>query len=250
MASCWATTIGECGGKTSREHVVSKSLFVSPEVTVQGLHWCKDEPKTVGIESLTAKILCQDHNSQLSPLDSAAGAAFHVLRQQTKLANDRAKLPPKSLVKVERFSIDARLLERWFLKTLLNLTHGSKFLIGISGTEYGVPPDDLVRVCYGLQPFPGNAGMYVAANVGMTLSMFETVAFSPLIKDDQWVLGGFFEFRGVRFFLALMPEGLEYPLRSIPRIDPNWANAQLLRPFEKITAKHGKYISHIVEFLW
>lgn len=250
MASCWATAIGECGGKISREHMVSKSLFVSPEVTVQGLHWCKDEPKTVGIESLTAKILCQEHNSQLSSLDSAAGTAFDVLRRQTKLANDRAKLSPNSLVKIERFTINARLLERWLLKTLLNLTHEGQLLIGTGGTEPGVPPADLVQVCYGLQPFPGNAGMYVAANEGMTLSMFDTVGFSPLIKDDQRILGGFFEFRGVRFLLALMPEGLQYPLWSIPRVDPNWANAQLLRPFKKIKAKHGKYLSHVVEFVW
>ena len=250
MATCWAANVGECGGKTSREHVVSKSLFVSPEITVQGFHWCKDEPKTVGIESLTAKILCQEHNSRFSPLDSAAGAAFEALRQQTKLANERQKLPPGVLLKIERFIIDASLLERWLLKTLLNLTYGSGFFIGIGGTEKGVPPNDLVQICYGLQPFPGNAGMYVAANEGMTLEMSDTVIFSPLIKDDQRVLGGFFEFRGIRLFLALMPEGLNYPLWSIPRISPGWANAKLLRPFKKIKAKHGKHLSHTVEFRW
>jgi hypothetical protein len=250
MGECWARSVGGCGGKTSREHIVSKSLFASPEVTVHGLNWCKDQPKTVGIESLTAKILCQEHNSRLSPLDSAAGAAFDVLRQQTKLSNERQKLSPKTLLKVERFIIDARLLERWFLKTLLNLSHGSDFFIGVDGTEKGVPSSELVEICYGLRPFPCDAGMYVAANAGMTINMFETVSFSPLIKDGQRILGGFFEFRGIRFLLALMPEGLKYPLWSIPRIDQNWARAQLLRPFKKIKAKHGKYLSHTVEFRW
>lgn len=250
MGACWAESIGACDGKISREHVVSKSLFVSPEILVHGFHWCKEEPKTVGIGSLTAKILCQEHNSQLSPLDSAAGAAFDSLRQQTKLANEREKLSPSTLLKVERFKIDAKLLERWFLKTLLNLSYGGDFLIGINGTEKGVPPTELVRICYGQEPFPGEAGMYVAANSGMTLNMVDTVAFSPLIKDDQRILGGFFEFRGVRFLLALMPEGLQFSLWSIPRIDPNWASAQLLRPFKKIKAKHGKYLSHVVEFHW
>lgn len=250
MQACWAVSIGGCGGKTSREHVISKSLFVSPEVTVEGLHWCKDQPKTVGIESLTARILCQEHNSQLSPLDSAAGAAFDALRRQTKLANERQKLSPKALLRVERFNIDAKLLERWLLKTLLNLTYCSDYLIGVGGTEKGVPSSDLVQICYGLQPFPGDAGMYVAANCGMTLNMVDTVAFAPLIKDDERVLGGFFEFRGIRFLLTLMPEGLKYPLSAIPRIDPNWASAQLLRPFKKIKAKHGKYLSHTVEFRW
>ena len=250
MATCWAASVGECGGKASREHVVSKSLFVSPEITVHGFHWCKDEPKTIGIESLTEKILCQKHNSRFSPLDSSAGEAFEALRQQTKFSNERQKLPPRVLLKIERFIIDASLLERWLLKTLLNLTYGSEFFIGIGGTEKGVPSNDLVKMCYGLQPFPGNAGMYVAANAGMRLEMSDTVTFSPLLKDDQRVVGGFFEFRGIRLFLALMPEGLTHPLWSIPRIDPNWANATLLRPFKKIEVMYGEHLSHTVEFRW
>lgn len=92
--------------------------------------------------------------------------------------------------------------------------------------------------------------MYVAANTGMTLEMSDTVIFSPLIQDNQRVLGGFFEFRGIRLFLALIPEGLNYPLWSIPRISPGWANAKLLRPFKKIRVKHGKQLSHTVEFRW
>jgi hypothetical protein len=231
--------------------MVSKGLFVSPTLTVQGFSWCKDEPKTVGIQSLTAKILCQEHNSQLSPLDDAASAAFEALRQQTKLANDRGKLAPNTRLKIERFKIDAKLLERWFLKTLLNLTCKSNFLVGVNGTESGVPPIDLVKICYGLEPFPGESGMYVAVNSGMALNMEDTVRFSPLLmNDNKRVMGGFFDFRGIRFFLALMPEGLTYPLSSIPGIDPKWANAKLLRPFEKMKATHGRSLSHVVEFRW
>ena len=251
MATCWASCIGGCEGKSSREHMISKGLFISPALTVHGLSWCKDEPKTVGIEALTKKILCETHNSGLSPVDSGGGAAFGILREQTKLAHDRRNLVYSTLLKVERFHIDAKLLERWFLKTLLNLTCESEFLIGESGTEPGVAPADLVKICYGLGKFSGEAGMYVAVNIGMSLTMEDTVKFSPLLTaDHKRVMGGFFEFRGIRFFLDLSSVGFKLPLNSIAGLDPAWANAQLNRPFTKMRAKHGRFMSHIVEFHW
>jgi hypothetical protein len=79
----------------------------------------------------------------LSPLDSAAAHAFDILRKQTKLSNDRGKRSPKTLLKIERFYIDAKLLERWFLKTLINLTYEKNSLIGTGGTEVGIPPKEL-----------------------------------------------------------------------------------------------------------
>jgi hypothetical protein len=43
---CWAVSLGDCEGKISREHLVSQALFPDGNITVSGLHWCKDEPKT------------------------------------------------------------------------------------------------------------------------------------------------------------------------------------------------------------
>ena len=65
LRSCWAATLGGCGTKLSREHLVSAVLWTGPTVIVSGLPWCKDAPKTVGVESITARILCRGHNSAL-----------------------------------------------------------------------------------------------------------------------------------------------------------------------------------------
>lgn len=250
MAKCWAACIGDCNGGMSREHVVSKCLFVTPGVTVKGLRWCKDKPKTVGLESLTAKILCQTHNNALSPLDEAAGVAFDALRELCATENRRHTTSLLTRLATPTPIIDAKLLERWFLKTLLNLSHGGEFFIGPSGVEIGVAPPDLVKICYGDAPFQGAAGMYVAANSGMILSSTDTLQFSPLLKDAR-ILGGFFEFRGVRFFLALMPEGLQFPLSSIPDLADDWRQAQLLRPFLTIKSQVSKLISlPVIQFQW
>lgn len=249
MPKCWAAQLGGCDSQ-SREHVISKSLFVSPQVRVHGFPWCKDEPKVIGIESATAKILCEHHNNTLSPLDEAASAAFDALREQTKLANDRAKFPQRTRFAVRRFPIKARLLERWLLKTLLNFSFDGPYLIGPSGVTQGIPPLDLLEICFRGASFPSQSGMYVAANLGMTITFEDTVAFAPLLKDERLILGGFFEFRGIRLFLALMHEGMTVPLWSLPNVQQGWTDANLLRPFKKTRATHGRYLSHVIEFDW
>src|SRR3972149_5105096 len=99
MNNCWAESLGDCDGGISREHIVSKSLFVSSYVDVKGFEWCKEETERIGLASLTKKVLCRKHNSQLSKIDSAAAHAFDVLRRQTKLSNDRSKQPEKKYKK-------------------------------------------------------------------------------------------------------------------------------------------------------
>src|SRR5271169_3677011 len=95
MNTCWAACLGNCSDKISREHVITKSLFLDNEVTVNGLPWCV-EPKTIGMASLTAKILCSLHNSELSELDQEAvlfGAtmreAFRLLQVRVSFGDNR-----------------------------------------------------------------------------------------------------------------------------------------------------------------
>lgn len=252
MGTCWAKSIDTCKGNLSREHVISRSIFITKDIQVHGLHWCKDEPKIVSIESLTSRILCEKHNNNLSPLDYAAGNAYDVFRQEKKLCDDRAKLPANTRLKIEKFNINAKLLERWFLKTLINisLSCGSDYLIGTDGTEVGIPPDDLVQICCGQNPFPGKAGMYVAGKIGSIIHLADTFAFSPLIKDDKRIMGGFFEFYGYRILLTLMPEGVQFPLSTLPGVDPSWINAELIHPIKKIKIQRGDYLSHVIKFDW
>lgn len=232
MPSCWAESMGGCNGGISREHVVSKSLFQSSAIHVKGFPWCKDVFHTVGIESLTAKILCQSHNNNLSRLDAEAGALFDAIREFCRRDNIQSNTMPLARISRQPTLVNARVLERWFLKTLLNLCLSRDYCIGPHETTKKRVPLDLVEICYGEKVFESAAGMYAAAHPGMILESSDTLHFAPLLVDDR-VLGGFFEFRGFRFFLNLLSDHLP-KLRNLQPLDSSWEDANLLRPIEKI----------------
>jgi len=81
MRRCWAAVLGNCGGGISGEHLVSKRLFRRKTVVVQGLPWNEKNPQSIGLNALTANILCRDHNSALSIVDDEGIAAFHAIRR-------------------------------------------------------------------------------------------------------------------------------------------------------------------------
>jgi hypothetical protein len=249
MSSCWAASIGNCNGGISREHVVSKALFKSPTVSVDGFPWCKGKTLTIGIESLTAKILCQRHNNNLSPLDEEASALFDAIREWCARENVRNNMSPLSRIARPATVVNARLLERWFLKTLLNLSLSREYYIGINGEEKGVVPLDLVQICYGMRNFEGKAGMYGAAHAGMMIASHDTLRFAPLLRDER-VLGGFFEFRGFRFFLSLMPDE-QLTMSQLPSMDTSWQEARLMYPIELIQSQISSLITvPIIRFKW
>jgi hypothetical protein len=141
---CWALALGDCGGKLSREHTVSECLFRNGTVTVKGLEWCSDEPKTIGVDNLTRKILCQTHNSRLSELDSEALKCFEAIRESARLNEQRARVRRKSWT-LKHFEVDIRLLERWLLKITINLVYQDKWRFGDYGEAAGPPRKSLFR---------------------------------------------------------------------------------------------------------
>lgn len=246
---CWATCLGNCNGHLSREHTISKSLWASPYVEVSGFVWCKGLTKRIGLESLTTRALCVKHNNDLSPLDALGAHAFDILRQQTKLTNERSKEPHKKFRRVD-FQINATALERWLLKTLINLSYEGPYFIGPKSTSQGFPSEDLVRVVYGKLKMPRENGLFVAAKPGMDLEFTDTVQMSPLVKDEKHIHGGLFRFRGVYMFLDLVPGGLKVPFEQMPNTRAEWHFVRLQKPFKQIKATLGDRVSHVVNFNW
>jgi hypothetical protein len=246
---CWGASLGGCSDKISREHLVSESLFTSDTVRVQGFPWCK-EAKEIGISGLTAKILCVKHNNDLSPIDSAGAHGFATFREIRRLANVRQKLKPGPRT-VKRYRIDGLGLERWFLKTLINLCYDGEYPIGRSSQIAGKSSEELVRIAYSLDSFKGRAGLYFMAQVGMKIDSTDTVSFSPLIqKDGLRIESGMFSFRGQGFVLALEPEGPPQPLHGVMLNGENLGIAQLNFHNTKIFIKEGKYLSQELTIDW
>jgi hypothetical protein len=73
----------------------------------------------IGLASLTAKILCKKHNSDLSDVDAAGGKTFNALREMRRLANVREKRLHQRW-SVFRDRVDGLEFERWCVKTLIS----------------------------------------------------------------------------------------------------------------------------------
>lgn len=247
---CWAACLGDCGDKISREHLVSASLFSEGNLQVQGFDWCKGKTVEVGIAGLTAKILCVKHNNDLSPIDTAGAQAFATFREIRRLANVREKLKP-GYRGVKRYRIDGVGLERWFLKTLINLCFDREYPIGGGSQVAGRPSDDLVRIAYSLDSFKDRAGLYFVVRVGMKIESTDTVIFAPLIqRNGPRVEGGLFVFRGQSFLLFLEPQGPPQPLHGLMLNGEDLGRSQLNFHNVTINFKEGKYLSQVLNIDW
>lgn len=201
---CWAASLGDCGGKLSREHTISECLFPSGKVTVRGFKWCRNESKTIGVGRLVGKILCERHNNRLSELDSEMLKCFESIRESARLNDVRRGLGHSNWT-IKRFNIDGRLLERWFLKTLINLNFEGEWRFGDHADAVGIPPKELVEMAFGRRSFEDHAGMYLSVCPGETIPMLDGVSFRALTELDRLVAGEF-TICGYQFILSLVPE--------------------------------------------
>jgi len=203
VEGCWAGSLGNCGGGISREHYVSQCVFPDQAIFVQGLDWCLNEPKEIRIETLTAKILCKDHNSALSELDSEAGRAFDSFREFTRDKIQREKMPYINWA-FKQQTIDSRKLERWCLKTLLNFSFGRNLIIGPGSHKPGSVPAELARIAFGLEDFTDGRGIYIAYGLNETLDLYDHINYIAKAHESHLVMG-LFRLCGFRFYLNLFP---------------------------------------------
>lgn len=217
MAQCWARSLYGCSGKISGEHVITRGVFADKEIGVKGLPWCREQHKFIPISAYTANILCTQHNSRLSPVDDAAIHGFNTLRTVMKVHEARKALLRERVwsgrFDVYDYTLDGEKLERWFLKTLINMEAVGKQLlpIGVPTAPVGEPPPELVEISFGLRKFQRGAGLYFAGREQEAVKTSERIRYVSMIKDlshGEFVGAGEFSFYGLRFILCLEEEGL------------------------------------------
>ena len=212
---------------------------------VQGFPWCLNEAKSIGIGSLVAKILCKKHNSDLSEVDDAAIYLFKVFREGIRLQQARGALrnPQEWAVPfgidwtVRRFVIDGPRLERWFLKTLVNLSFGRQWIIGQGSGPPGWPSKELVEIAFGRRRFPKEAGLHIMAHPGQQIDSHDRVNITPMSQGDNLVAGRF-NFRGYSFFLNLLPG----------KLFPKLGESDLLYRETTINWNVSGFLSHAILF--
>jgi len=250
MKKCWAACLGDCSDKLSGEHIVTAGIFSSDKVKVQGLPWCRDAPKEIGLASAVKNVLCTWHNSSLSPLDDAVIQVFGALRDAVRLSDVRSNLPLRRWTK-SHFDVDGARLERWCLKTLITLSTGGSVPLGPHSKDAETPDENLVGVCFGLAPFQAPKGLYVAWEVGDKMEIQDEKVVISTFLDDNRLAGARFYLGGFVFILYLNDRELKPGPLRFRRADGSVEQRPQPQYHNKaVNFQLGKYVSHCVRFIW
>ena len=192
---CWASTIGGCSGGSSKEHYVSGGIFDHTVVSVFGLPWCKDQPASVGLNNAVSKILCQTHNSQLSPFDSEA----------SKLSRFLSSNVLEDPLKNDSITIDGIMLEKWFIKTMVNLG----YLGAMDQPKYSriVPEEAIVRYLFKNTNMHDGIELYFISG-GLSNTDYKTgISWNAILNtsENDKIVGMLFAFNGIQFVACVVP---------------------------------------------
>ena len=261
MAECWARCLGGCKGKISGEHIVTESLWKGDRLFVKGLQWCRETGKNISVRNFTSNILCQVHNSMLSNIgvDDGGSMAFKTLRQAGEVSAQRiANL--KVGFRTGRFDIceydiNGLLLERWFLKTLINME-----LAGDQGLPIGPylanqerPHSELVEIAFGLRQFPTDSGLYFLADFAHEGQFEERIRYAAHLRVSEngtYVAAGEFAFHGFQFMLSLEPGGLPKTIQRLGEKDGIGSTLYLLPHPEILDLRINELPSQKINVGW
>lgn len=248
-AGCWAAGLGDCGGKLSAEHVMSAALWAGPVIKASGGPYGR-APRDIGVANLTAKVLCQRHNSRLSEVDTAGVRAFETLTHTIALANARRLLPAQPWMR-HGLSVDGPRLERWFLKTAINVGLVlKKTPVWAYDGATGSPSPEIVEMAFGLRPISAPMGLYASARVGDDIISNEEIVCEILYNTSSAIGGASFRFRGFGFVLNLRNEPVTGIARQETPHQPERTASDLLYRLHRINSDVAGYRSHFVDFNW
>ena len=192
---CWASLIGGCSKGSSKEHYISGGIFDDTVISVFGLPWCKDQPASIGLNNAVSKILCQTHNSQLSPYDSEA----------SKLSRFLSSNIIEDPLKNDSISINGILLEKWLIKTLINLG----YLGAMDQPKYSkiVPEEAIVRYLFQNTKIRDGIGLYFVSG-GLSNTGYRTsVSWNTILNksENDKIVGMLLTFNGIQFIACVVP---------------------------------------------
>ena len=223
MSECFLHGFGRCRGKITGEHYISKAVLEALGndgcVEIGGLPWLpRQTMKKIGIGRLVSNMLCEEHNSGLSCLDSEAGKLFRALDAADK---QPAILPPVT-------DVTGKLIERWFIKVLCGL-------VVAAGFNNGTIPAEWKRLLVG-GSWPAKWGLYIPYPPGVSVLAREFYLETLVNLGTKEVKAAKFRVAGVHLTVVLgqpddplawgkyRPRGLifDYPDKSEKRVELKW----------------------------
>ena len=199
---CYAASIKGCSRKITREHFVSDAVLriIGSDglVMTAGLPWQKtSNGEKLPINQLASNILCDAHNSILSPLDDEAVRLFRFLQpfwRGTQTASNSS------------ISADGRLLELWMLKTLCGfLASKNSPSHNRADSTLWVPPDWWIEVLFKKIPIHATVGLYFYGGGPPHTEQSGPSGFgySPLSQQGLGVYGAIMSLYSAQFIFAM-----------------------------------------------
>jgi hypothetical protein len=184
LLRCYARSFGNCGGSLSREHFIPASVLkqLGP-ISSEGFPFIGGPVRNISVESLASRILCREHNSFLSPLDSFAGQFFDFLSSFDP--NDR-----KSLI------CYGPTLEKFLCKVLIGFISAGIERRGDRKSSVEDIPQEALDYLFLDKKMPEGWGLYGVYHKG------DQIQSTPRIKMTTLFLEGMA--RGIRMTLGAM----------------------------------------------
>jgi hypothetical protein len=158
---CFARSRGGCTHK-SQEHYISESILelLGPgKLSVHNPAWLDNgaPPQTMTAANISAGVLCEEHNSKLSILDSEALCVMRHLKNLDSAGRSEREM----LALPEIVSVDGTKLERWLLKAYCGVTASGNFKV--EGKRIGkmAPHPTILDLLFSTSPWIGGVGLYV-----------------------------------------------------------------------------------------
>jgi hypothetical protein len=203
---CYAAQLGDCSGSLNKEHFVSKNLLKEFEedtgLHVTGYPFSNSAGKIpMSVESMSAKVLCESHNSRLSSVD-VEGSRFFLafFSAHTGLLEEKFTTDPT-------YECDGPLIERWMLKYMCGLIASGQAGFGADRIERTSPPLGFLQVLFGLETLPDEWGVYTRPTNPVGVSEQKSLAlglYLPLQPNgNRQVCGVRMEHYGFTSILAL-----------------------------------------------
>lgn len=206
VKKCYFAFTNNCDGGISKEHIISRAVL--KEITDKLITIEKDGmSRIVSIDSssLTTKRMCRRHNSAVNGLDREAGRFIRAIRRVDSVLGNEIK-SKQIICFFHGFDI-----ERWLLKTLLNIYHSG---LSANRTKFQLPPDILQKFSYS---FRSPYGLYLPVRDTqkddlLEIKIKQNASFHLMSEDDK-IIGVSVTLAGVEIKLIIagtLPYTLEF----------------------------------------
>lgn len=193
---CYARISEDCTDKLSKEHWLSndilKEIGAGKPIRISGASWQAGREDLLPPQALGSNVLCDRHNSALSPLDQLAGHVFRVVHHYQ--ADLRSRPDPHG----HEFALfSGNQFERWMLKVLWGGVAAATLGPSIHAVRTGIDLKALALFLFRGGSLPKRWGFYMAGRPGVEFSGEAAAALEPHTGPDGTLWEGSLEFGAV-----------------------------------------------------